>query len=66
MGIAFGLGDEIRGSLMQILINVSGMALAGWLTLAFQHHVWHRVAERRARLLRFGRASESSESINPL
>ena len=51
LGLAFGLPDEIRGSLLQLLLNISGMAVAGWLTLAFQQAVWSRMSERRARLV---------------
>jgi uncharacterized hydrophobic protein (TIGR00271 family) len=51
LGIAFGVGDEIWGSIMQLLINLTGMALAGWVTLAIQEAVWSRVSLHRARLL---------------
>ncbi|WP_436701877.1 DUF389 domain-containing protein [Nocardioides sp. BYT-33-1] len=51
LGLAFGVPDEIRGSVLQLLLNVSGMAVAGWLTLAFQQAVWSRMSERRARLV---------------
>lgn len=51
LGIAFGVGHEIRGSLLQLLVNVSGMALAGWVTLAIQHVVWARVSAYRAGLV---------------
>ena len=50
LGLAFGVPSEIRGSLLQLLLNISGMAVAGWLTLAFQHAVWSRMSARRARL----------------
>ncbi|MGI8613784.1 MAG: DUF389 domain-containing protein [Nocardioidaceae bacterium] len=56
LGIAFGAGDEIWGSALQLLLNISGMAVAGWLTLAFQQAVWSRVAIRRSRLT--GRVSD--------
>ncbi|HUP99206.1 MAG TPA: DUF389 domain-containing protein [Aeromicrobium sp.] len=36
LGIAFGLPGEIRGSSLQLALNIGGMALAGWLTLAAQ------------------------------
>jgi uncharacterized hydrophobic protein (TIGR00271 family) len=52
LGIAFGVGDAIVGSSVQLLLNLSGMALAGWLTLAFQEAVWERVSVHRARLVR--------------
>lgn len=51
LGIAFGLGDEISGSALQLLINVVGMALAGWVTLAVQQAVWKRVSARRAQFV---------------
>jgi uncharacterized hydrophobic protein (TIGR00271 family) len=50
LGIAFGVGDEIWGSILQLLINLTGMALAGWVTLAIQQVVWSRVSLHRARL----------------
>jgi len=50
LGIAFGAGDEVWGSGLQLLLNISAMAVAGWLTLAFQQAVWSRVAIRRSRL----------------
>lgn len=52
LGLAFGLSHEIWGSAAQLLVNVSGMALAGWATLAFQQAVWARVSTRRERRLR--------------
>jgi uncharacterized hydrophobic protein (TIGR00271 family) len=51
LGIAFGVGDEIWGSILQLLINLTGMALAGWAALAIQQAVWSRVSAHRARLL---------------
>jgi len=51
LGIAFGTGDEIWSSALQLLINISGMALAGWATLGFQKVVWSRVSIRRAKAM---------------
>ncbi|WP_091051287.1 DUF389 domain-containing protein [Nocardioides sp. YR527] len=51
LGLAFGVGHEIRGSVLQLLLNITGMALAGWATLAVQKVVWSRVSERRALLV---------------
>ncbi len=48
LGLAFSAGHEIWGSTLQLLLNVSGMALAGWATLAFQQAVWSRMSARRA------------------
>jgi uncharacterized hydrophobic protein (TIGR00271 family) len=38
VALAFALGDwlEMRGSATQLLLNITGMALAGWATLALQ------------------------------
>jgi uncharacterized hydrophobic protein (TIGR00271 family) len=52
LGLAFGAGDEVWGSTLQLLINLSGMALAGWATLALQQAIWSRMSTRRARLIR--------------
>jgi len=51
LGLAFGVGDEIGGSSTQLLVNLSGMAMAGWATLAVQQVVWSRVSTHRGRLL---------------
>ncbi|MGQ4598238.1 DUF389 domain-containing protein [Nocardia sp. R6R-6] len=48
LGAAFGVGPAIWGSALQLVVNVSGMALAGWATLAVQQAVWSRVSVRRA------------------
>ena len=52
LGIAFGVPYEIWGSLAQLALNIAGMAVAGWATLAVQASVWGRMSARRARLLR--------------
>jgi len=52
LGLAFGAGDEIWGSTLQLLINLSGMAIAGWATLALQQLVWARMSTRRAKIVR--------------
>jgi len=49
IGIAFGAWDEIRGSALQLLINIVGMAIAGWITLALQKAVWRRITVRNWR-----------------
>lgn len=43
LGLAFGQWAEVRGSGLQLLVNLSGMALAGWLTLALKQALWSRV-----------------------
>lgn len=52
LGLAFSAGQEIWGSALQLVVNLSGMAVAGWLTLTIQKVVWARMSARRARLLR--------------
>jgi uncharacterized hydrophobic protein (TIGR00271 family) len=59
LGLAFGLGHEIWGSLLQLALNISGMAIAGWATLAFQQVVWARMSARRARLMARRRRSRT-------
>ena len=49
LGLAFGAGSAIWGSALQLVLNLAGMALAGWATLALQDIVWSRVSWRRAR-----------------
>ena len=45
IGLAFGAGEAIRGSLAQLLINLMGMAVAGWATLLVQQFSWSKVAK---------------------
>jgi uncharacterized hydrophobic protein (TIGR00271 family) len=61
LGLAFGAWNEVSGSALQLLVNVCGMALAGWLTLAFQQAAWSRFSHARAALVRrrFGRAGRA-------
>jgi uncharacterized hydrophobic protein (TIGR00271 family) len=51
LGIAFGIRDAIWGSTLQLVVNLSGMALAGWAALSLQQAVWSRVAVRRAKAM---------------
>jgi uncharacterized hydrophobic protein (TIGR00271 family) len=51
LGIAFGAAHEVWGSALQLLLNVTGMAVAGCLTLAIQNVIWSRMARHRARHL---------------
>jgi uncharacterized hydrophobic protein (TIGR00271 family) len=50
LGLAFGAWGEVGGSAQQLALNMSGMVVAGWLTLALQQQVW----ARRRRLLGVG------------
>jgi uncharacterized hydrophobic protein (TIGR00271 family) len=54
LGIAFGARSELLGSAAQLGMNVAGMILAGWMTLAFQQVIWRWIDRRRSR--RGGRA----------
>lgn len=47
LGLAFGAYSEVWGSTLQLVVNVVGMAAAGWLTLALQQAVWSRLARGR-------------------
>jgi uncharacterized hydrophobic protein (TIGR00271 family) len=44
LGLAFGVTSEIWGSTLQLVINIIGMAFAGWATLSVQQAVWSRVS----------------------
>jgi uncharacterized membrane protein len=48
LGLAFGAWTEVVGSGLQLVVNLVGMALAGWLTLALQRAVWSRVPAPRS------------------
>lgn len=52
LGLAFGAWPEVTGSLAQLGLNLTGMAVAGWVTLAVQQQVWSRVPVARRTLLR--------------
>jgi uncharacterized hydrophobic protein (TIGR00271 family) len=51
LGLAFGLGHEVWGSGLQLIVNLSGMVMAGWVALACQQAIWSQVSARRARLV---------------
>jgi hypothetical protein len=51
LGIAFWNGQQVWGSTLQLIINITGMAIAGWLTLLLQRALWSRVTLRRLRAL---------------
>jgi len=48
LGLAFGAWPEVLGSGLQLVVNLVGMALAGWATLALQRAVWSRVPAPRS------------------
>ena len=51
LGLAFEAWGEAWGSTQQLLLNLAGMAVAGWLTLALQQAVWARMSAKRAQLV---------------
>lgn len=48
LGAAFGAGDEVLGSGLQLLLNMTGMIFAGWATLALQQALWSRRSARQS------------------
>lgn len=46
LGLAFGEGGEIRGSLAQLGANVAGMVVSGWLVLLLIRTLWPWLAAR--------------------
>jgi len=50
LGLAFGAWHEIWGSTLQLLINITGMTIAGWATLALQQAVWSHLKRPAAPL----------------
>ena len=61
LGLALGAWHEVVGSGLQLLLNISGMALAGWATLAFQQKAWSRLTAKRAALVRGRRGTRRAE-----
>lgn len=51
LGLAFGASGEIWPSALQLLVNILGMAIAGWLTLVLQQFVWSRGSLRRTKAM---------------
>jgi len=43
LGLAFGAWHEVFGSSLQLVVNITGMALAGWMTLVLQQRLWGRL-----------------------
>ena len=56
LGLAFGDGSEIEGSLAQLGLNLAGLVVAGVLTLLVQRMVWKGVRRYRGRT---GRAADA-------
>ncbi len=46
VALVFGLWPEVWGSSVTLVLNITGMALAGWATLAIQQAIWRRIAGR--------------------
>ena len=52
LALALGVWSQALGSALQLVINIIGMALAGWATLALQQLVWRRYERRSVRTAR--------------
>ena len=52
LALALGVWSQALGSVLQLVINIIGMALAGWATLALQQSVWRRYERRQFRRAR--------------
>jgi uncharacterized hydrophobic protein (TIGR00271 family) len=63
LGLAFGAWHEVAGSSLQLAVNLSGMALAGWATLAFQQAVWGRLSAKRRALLNGRRRRRAPDTL---
>ena len=48
VALVFAEWAEVVGSSVNLLVNITGMALAGWATLALQQVVWSRLSRPRA------------------
>ncbi len=40
LGLAYGVWSQVLGSGAQLIVNIAGMAIAGWLTLLLQQRIW--------------------------
>jgi len=49
LALVFGIWAEVIGSAITLVVNIIGMAIAGWFTLWLQQQVWARVNRSRAR-----------------
>ena len=58
LGLAFGAWQEVIGSSLQLAINITGMALAGWVTLLLQKHLSGRIG-RPPEVIRGGPADSA-------
>ena len=45
LALAYGIWNQALGSSIQLILNITGMALAGWLTLLLQQRIWKRVTQ---------------------
>ena len=45
LALAYGIWNQVLGSSIQLILNITGMALAGWLTLLLQQRIWKRVTQ---------------------
>jgi uncharacterized hydrophobic protein (TIGR00271 family) len=58
LGLAFGAWQEVSGSSLQLALNITGMALAGWVTLLLQKYLGGRIG-RPPHVMRGGPAESA-------
>jgi uncharacterized hydrophobic protein (TIGR00271 family) len=49
LALAYGMWPEMWGSILTLFVNIGGMAVAGWVTLAVQQHGGRHLRRWRAR-----------------
>ena len=49
LGLAYGMWSQVLGSSAQLIVNITGMAIAGWLTLVLQQKLWKSPIQVKAR-----------------
>ena len=52
LALVFAEWSEFWGSSLTLVVNITGMAIAGWITLLLQQRVWQSVSRSRARRAR--------------
>ena len=52
LGFVFSQWDQVQGIALQLIVNIIGMAIAGWLTLLVQGFVWRNVTTKKRDLHR--------------
>lgn len=58
LGLAYGIWSQVLGSGAQLVVNIAGMAIAGWLTLLLQQRIWTRTTLGKVRPAPLQRADQ--------